>query len=280
MTSEAKNDEPERKLKRGKLSLAEADTIRKHAASTSIVDIAAMINRSVDFVANFCKENKLTYTGMSEDLYDDTILSAKLCERPYWFEVQQQFSEQELEYFIATWIRVMKQFKENILYSEELQVKQWITLEIMANRVMKERKAADAQIERLQTNLNLEYQKDLELREAAVIMGMETELSALRNSLGTFTTEHLKILTESQKVQTQLKAARTDRIKKVEDSKSSWSAFIKALEDELTRAKVGEDAEIMRLAKEQVKGDLSKFHTFKDGCVDQPFLTPENAIEE
>ena len=53
---------------------------------------------------------------MSEELYDDTLLRAKLEERPYWDEVKRQFSDQELRYFAVTWVRMMKQFREDILY--------------------------------------------------------------------------------------------------------------------------------------------------------------------
>ena len=280
MTSETQSSQPAVALKRGKLSLVEAETIRENVGSKTISQIAAMINRSDEFVQKFCRENKLTYKDMSEDVYDDTVLAAKLAEKPYWFEVEQQLTDQELNYFTATWVRMMKQFKEDILYSEELQVKQWITLEIMGNRVMRERKSAIEQIDRLQKTLNDEYNKPDELREAQLIMGMETELSALRNALSTHTTEHLKILAEIQKIQTQLKAARTDRIKKVEDSKSSFAGFLRALENEEIRTKVGEDAEIMKMAKEHVKKQLSEFHKFEDGYVDQPFLTPETVREE
>lgn len=191
-------------LKRGKLSLIELDTIKENVSNKSIAQIAAIINRSIEFVEKVCREHKLTYKEMSEEVFDDTVLAAKLEERPYWFEVKEQFSDAELQYFIVTWIRMMKQFKEDILYSEELQVKQWITLEIMANRVLKERKASIEQIDRMQSSLNNEYNKDLELRDMQVITGLETELSLLRNSLGSYTNEHVKILEQTQKIQTQL----------------------------------------------------------------------------
>ena len=55
---------------------------------------------------------------------------------------------------------------------------------------------------------------------------------------------------------------------------------MKSLEDETIRARVGEDIEIMRLAKERAKKDLSEYHTFSDNFVDQPLLTPETVKEE
>ncbi len=267
-------------LKRGKLSNEEMEFIRANIERLSIHDIAIQINRSDATVQKFANAENLTYTGMSEEIYDDTLLRAKLEEKPYWEEVSRQFSESELEYFAITWIRMMKQFREDILYSEELQVKQWITLEIMGNKVMRDRKDAQQQIERLTRLLDQEYSLPEDVRDATTIAHLETELSMVRNAQGSYTTEHSKILDRIEKIQKDLKAARADRVKKIEDSKSSWAGFLRSLEDEDTRQKVGEDIEILKMAKEGAIKRLSEYHTYEDGQVDQPFLTPDTVKDD
>jgi len=264
--------------KRGKLSTEEEDFIRKHADSMSSSNIAIHLNRTEETVLEFLKKNKLTYAGMSEASYDDAVLGRKLIDRPYWGEVKKQFTEDELLYFTVTWMRIIKQFREDILYTEELQVKQWITLEILSNRVMVERKRAVEQVDRLQVLITEEYNVLEMARNVERIAALETELSMIRNSLGSYTTEHSKILDRVKDIQKDLKAARADRVKKVEDSKGSWSGFMKSLEDEELRAKVGEDLAIMALAQQQARADFSKLHTYEDGQVDQPILTVDNAI--
>lgn len=261
--------------KRGKLSTEEEKFIRDNADSLSLHDIAIQLNRTETTISEYCNKHRLTHAGMSEERYDDTILKQRLEERPYWAEVTSQFTDHELEYFCETWIRMIKQFREDILYSEELQVKQWITLEIMSNSVMKERKRAKEQVDRLQELLDVEYNLPVEQRDGERIAGLETELSMVRNSLGSYTTEHSKILDRIKDIQKELKAARADRVKKVEDSKSSWAGLMKALEDEVIRERLGNDIEVMRMAKDQAKVSFAKFHKYEDGQIDQPFLTPE-----
>lgn len=266
--------------KRGKLSNEEMEFIRTNIDRLDIHNIAVQLNRTDVVVEKYCNDNNLTYKGMSEEHFDDTILRAKLEEKPYWIEVKKQFSDSELEYFAITWIRMMKQFREDILYSEEMQVKQWITLEIMGNKVMVDRKDSQVQIDRLTAILDAEYDVAEETRDAVTIAALETELSMIRNAQGSYTSEHAKILDRIERIQKDLKAARADRVKKVADSMSTFGGFISSLEDERIRMKVGEDIEIGRMAKNKAIERLSEYHIYEDGQVDQPFLTPETARDE
>lgn len=266
--------------KRGKLSNEEMEFITDNISVLDIHSIAVQINRTDTVVEKYCSDNNLTYQGMSEERFDDTVLRAKLEDKPYWLEVKKQFSDVELEYFAITWVRMMKQFREDILYSEELQVKQWITCELMGNKVLRDRKDAQVQIDRLTILIDAEYEAPEEARDAPTIAMLETELSMIRNAQGSYTSEHSKILDRIEKIQKDLKAARADRVKKIEDSKSTFAGFIRALDDEGMRRKIGEDIEIGKMAKDKAIERLSMYHTYEDGQVDQPFLTPETAKDD
>jgi hypothetical protein len=261
--------------KRGALSTEEIEYIKANINRQSINDIAIALNRTVKPIERFCSDNNLTVLGMSEETYDDTLLMARLHSQPYWEEVKKQFDDNDLEYFAITWVRMMKQFKDNILYSEEMQVKQWITLDIMANKVMRDRKHAQEQVARLEEMLNREYSISEEHRDTETIVRLETELSMVRNAQASFTTEHTKILDRIEKTQRDLKAARADRVKKIEDSKSSFTGLLKALEDAEVRKRMGEDLEVNRIAKDEAIKRLSQYHTYEDGTVDRPFLSAE-----
>ena len=63
----------------------------------------------------------------------------------------------ELQYFEDTWIGLIKQFREDVLPAEELQIKQFITIDILINRSMKERKRHIADTEKLQEEVDREY---------------------------------------------------------------------------------------------------------------------------
>ena len=76
-----------------------------------------------------------------------------------------------------------------------------------------------------------------------------------------------------------LKAIRSERIKRIEDGKNTFSGYVKMLENEKERRAVGAEMEIMRHAKDMAKTELGKLHTYVDGTVDRPFLTPEIVLE-
>lgn len=267
--------------KRGKLSTEEEQFIREHVNSLSIEQIAVQLNRTEEPIEKFCAKNNLTFQGMSTERYDDTLLKAKLEKRPYWNQVKNQFTDEELQYFRSTWVEFIKQFNEDIKYTEELQCKQWITLEIMDNRLLKERKNTIEQMERLQAMLERETAiEDDEIRDHERIAALETELSMLRNSLSNFTGERAKILDKIKDIQKDLKAARADRVKKIEDSKTTWTGLLRTLEDEDMRKRLGNEIAIMKMAKEKAYEEFSKPHVYEDGQIDQPILNSDNYIEE
>ena len=266
--------------KRGKLSEEEMEFIREKVSSMTLEQIASALNRNVEPIHKYCAINKLTYEGMSEEIYDDTILKTRLESRPYWKEVKLQFSNDELEYFSITWVRILKQFREDILYTEELQVKQWITLEILSNRVLRDRKHAIEQVERVGIELKKAYDVPDEARDNIRIAALEMEVARIRASLGAFISEHAKLLSKIDEIQKALKMARADRIRKVEDAKSNWAGLIKAMEDEQIRDRVGQDAAVMHMAKNAARERLAANREFDDGTVDQILLTAETVQED
>jgi hypothetical protein len=109
---------------------------------------------------------------------------------------------------------------------------------------------------------------------------METNISFARNSIANYTNEYTKLLNEQQKISKDLKATREQRIKRIEDGKSSWVGLIRMLEDEEIREKKGREMEIINLATEKSLQSLHDYHEYQDGTVDRPFLTPESVQED
>ena len=105
-------------------------------------------------------------------------------------------------------------------------------------------------------------------------------MSFARNSIANYTNEYTKLLAEQQKISKDLKATREQRIKRIEDGKSSWIGLIRMLEDEQLREKQGREMAILDLATNKYKQKLSEYHTYEDNTVDRPFLTPETTQDE
>ena len=262
--------------KRGQLSLDEEKYIRDNVNSLAIEDIAEYLNRSTAPVKRYIEEQQLFVS--SDDKKDDETLRYKLHSKTFWSEIIRQFDEDtgELKYFEDTWIGLIKQFREDVLPAEELQIKQFITIDILINRSMKERKRHISDTEKLQKLVDDQYAKPEIERDIPKLANLETQLGFARNSISNYTNEYTKLLNEQQKISKDLKATREQRIKRVEDGKSSWTGLIRMLEDEEIREREGKQMEILALATARVKQKVTEFHQYNDGGIDKPFLTPES----
>lgn len=266
--------------KRGQLGLDEEKFIRDNFNSLSLDDIANHLNRSLAPIQRYIEENRLA--GDPADQNDEKILRLKLRSKNFWTEIKRQFDEDsgELEYFESLWINLIKQFREDVLPAEELQIKQFITIDILINRSMKERKRHITETEKLQKEVDKEYAKSDAERDIPKLANLETQLSFARNSIANYTNEYTKLLNEQQKISKDLKATREQRIKRVEDGKSSWVGLIRMLEDEEIRERQGREMEIINLATEKVKSKLYDYHNYADNTIDSPFLTPESITQK
>jgi hypothetical protein len=261
--------------KRGQLSLEEEQYIRDHLDSQTIDQIAEVLNRHSAPISKYVDSLKLAPSS------DDQLLRQKLKGKTFWHEIVKQFDKEsgELEYFEDTWIGLIKQFREDVLPAEELQIKQFITIDILINRSMKERKRHITDTEKLQRMVDELYAKPESERDTAKLANLETQLSFARNSIANYTNEYTKLLNEQQKISKDLKATREQRIKRIEDGKSSWVGLIRMLEDEQTREKEGREMEILSIAVQKTKNKLAEYHSYADNNVDSPLLNAEIVLE-
>ncbi|NDB58698.1 hypothetical protein EB001_09650 [bacterium] len=265
--------------KRGQLSLDEEKFITDNVGDLSAEQIASALNRNVDPINRYIDEQQLYSL---HDKSENEILKRKLHSKTFWNEIVRQFDEDsgELEYFEDTWVGLIKQFREDVLPAEELQIKQFITIDILINRSMKERKRHISETEKLQKLVDKEYDKSETDRDIPKLANLETQLSFARNSIASYTNEYTKLLNEQQKISKDLKATREQRIKRIEDGKSSWVGLIRMLEDEDIREKEGREMEILAMATEKAKQNLYEYHQYADHKVDSPILNSTSAFKE
>ena len=266
--------------KRGQLSLEEEQYIKDNVHSETLENIALSLNRNIAPIKRYIEEKALLQPQGSHE--ENEILKLKLRSKCFWGEVCKQFDVDsgELEYFENTWINLIKQFREDVLPAEELQIKQFITIDILINRSMKERKRHITETEKLQAAVDKEYEKSEDQRDIPKLANMETQLSFARNSIASYTNEYTKLLAEQQKISKDLKATREQRIKRIEDGKSSWTGLIRMLEDEDIREKEGKQLEIIKMATSKFKNVLYDFHSYQDGELDRPILNSESVLKD
>lgn len=270
-----------KKRKTGKFATAEIEQIRNlTAAGTSIADIAKQLNRQEATIIRAMRRHNIVHGEMGKHSQDLTEMRTKLHGRDYWAEIQAQFSSDELKYFEYMWLELMLQFRGDVLFAEELQIKQLITLEVLMNRNMRMRKEHIEEVEKLKSNLAKEYAVSKDNRDVARITNLETQLSYAKGAVGTYSTEYSKLLDKHQAMQKDLKSTRDQRIKRVEDNQSTFLDCIKAIDDDEKRQRLGIEAELLATAADKAKEKLVEWHTYLDDKLDQPILESSTARVE
>jgi hypothetical protein len=201
--------------------------------------------------------------------------------RPYWIELQQQFSEDELKLFQYHWARIISQFKDDVMPTEELQIVDLIKLELLMNRDLKYNKESIEQISALESLILVERQRDADQIDRDDLFNMERQVASLKASTESLNKDYRELQTKKNSMLKEMKATREQRVKRLEDSKqnfTSWMAYLVGNPE--VAMKYGEEMEKMRLAMEKEKERLSEYHKFSDQMVDQPFLTPETVKEK
>ena len=257
-------------MKRGRLSNEEARYITENANSISVEDIAENLDRNPSMIENFLKKNlKMGLSEFEQAAYE-------LEDRPYWIELEQQFTEDELELFKYHWSRIISQFKDDVFPTEELQVVDVIKLELLMNRCLKQNKSNIDQITAFEELVRTERATDPDQQDRDYILNLERQIASLRAAQESLNRDYRDLQTKKSAMLKEMKGTREQRIKRLEDSKQSFVGWVTHLmqNPNLTQ-QYGLEMEKMRLAMEKEKGRLSNFHQYEDGQVDQPFLTPD-----
>jgi DNA-binding CsgD family transcriptional regulator len=258
------------KLKKGRISKEEERIISRLIESLTVEDIAKQLNRDVESVDNFIKRK------FKVGLTNEEFAAYSLEDRPYWIELQSQFTDEELELFKYHWSRIISQFKDDVFPTEELQVVDVIKLEILMNRCLKGNKENIEQIRTYDKMIQEERSRDKDQQDMDYIINLERQVASLKASQESLNRDYRELQTKKATMLREMKGTREQRIKRLEDSKQSFTSWVANLmqNPELMK-KYGIEMEKMRIAMKKEEERLSAFHKYEDGTIDQPFLTPK-----
>ena len=260
--------------KRGRMSDDEKHFLNQHLDSKTDKELAEHLDRTVAFVSKYRKSKPHIETTEEED---DILV--KLHNLYFWKEILTQLGLDELRSFEARWVALHHQFQD-VLPTDQMQIKDLIILEILINRVLTEKQKVMSTINRLEQQLKREEERPLELQDTNFMLNLETQLNAAMASQNARTTEHMKLQEKKDAKFKDLKATRDQRFKQLEDSRKSFFDLMKVLDEKDSRKKEGRQIELMRLAADKKKQDLGEYPEFEDGTVDNPLLNAESITEE
>jgi len=266
------NTDTERK--RGPWSKKEKQFIADNAAKMDAKSMAAVLNRNPDAVKKYIINNHA-------DSFTEKARSAEydIQKSPVWKDLQQQFSFEELQMFLYHWGRIISQFRDDVYPTEEMQVVDTIKLELLMNRAVTQQQQVMLDIAALETLLNTE-RGNVEVDQAE-INNLERQIGVLRAAQESLNKDYQDMLKQKNVILKEMKATRDARIKHLESNKHNFLNFIRRItEDKSMRVRLGREMEKMRLAADVEYERLSEWHQYEDGELDQPFLTPENVLNE
>lgn len=276
--------------KSGPLSNPEIDVIKQNIDSKSAEEIAELINRNVPTVEKAVDKLKKKIQRETRFEGADEIETAALRQLRSSSEFvlfEDQFTPDEIGMIEQKYVSLMRQFKNDVLATEELQIMNLIRYDVLINRALKDIRLINQEMEENRTlvlehghllNMSAKDRRDLSpqdkhnrlLADKAkkrfdFLQGEQKEKTRTLNSLNS---EHEKLLKS-------LKGTRDQRIKVLDESKNSLMAVIQALSDPEFALTEGRYAEIMRLAMDKEIDFLGELHTYEDGASDRPILNKD-----
>lgn len=257
-------------MKKGRLSKEEIRFISASIDNITIEDIANKLDRDVESIDAFVKRKLKRGLSIEEEV------AFELEDRPYWKELESQFTFEELELFKYHWTRIIAQFKDDVFPTEELQVVDVIKLEILMNRCLKSNKDNISEMNVIEKLIRDERAVDKDQRDQDYIMNMERQMAALRASQESLNRDYRELQTKKAAMLREMKGTREQRIKRLEDSKQSFTSWVANLmQNPEVMKQYGIEMEKMRMAMKKEEERLSAYHKYEDGQIDQPFLTPD-----
>jgi hypothetical protein len=260
--------------KRGPWSKEEKQYIAEKCSTMTALEIAGHLQRNSDAVVKYIKENHAnSFTETARGAEYDIKRS------PVWYDLERQFTKEELNMFLFHWGRIISQFRDDVYPTEEMQVIDTIKLEILMNRCLSQQQGCMNDIRALEKQLLWERGQDP--KNVAEIGNLERQISILRAAQESINSDFKDMLNRKNGILKEMKATRDARIKHLESNKHNFLSIIRRIvEDREFRSRIGKDMEKMRLATNVEYERLSEYHQYVDGTLDQPILTPENLLED
>jgi len=258
-------------MRKGRFSKEEEEYIESNYREMTPEEIGVFLDRDPESVDLFIKRKyRFGISGEEQAAYE-------LEERPFWAELENQFTKHELLMFKYLWSRIVSQFKDDVVATEELQILDLVKLELLMNRSLKQNKENAEQISEYQRMASEERNRTDGSQESRdLIFNLDKQVASLKASQESLNRDYRELQTKKSALLKEMKATREQRVKRLEESKASFTGWIANLmSNPDVLKKYGLEMEKMRLAMEKEKARLSKYHKYLDGTVDQPMLTPE-----
>jgi hypothetical protein len=200
---------------------------------------------------------------------------------PEWEALKSEFDEDELKFFKHLYAKLMVQFKEDVKATEETQIFTLIKYEILKHRnlvAVKESREKVTQLEDMVKQIHENYPDGpatMSDTDKSFLMNCQNQILSAQTADKANSNEYNHLTAKANALLKELKATRDQRISRLEQEGTTVLDLFKKLMDEDFRASEGRMQALATKATLKEKERFAELHTFVDGTLDQPLLTPE-----
>ena len=272
----------EERNKDGRLTEPELKYLRDNYDKKDHIDLAKDLKRNPKTIEKILK--KLIAEDNINGAFKGMISAHDLKSQPFWEQIKRQFTKEELREFEANWNGIIgEQFKEDILYTEKLQLKALLETNILLGRNMASRMKASVDQEKLEARRDELYMIPVEDRNNQwqdQVFNIDAQIKGIVDSAKANTDEQTKLQMTSVKLNDELKGSRKARVEKSTEASLGWTDLLRKLEDEEFRNRATRQSRLLDMASDKVKDELSSLHQYMDGVLDRPILNSDTVLLE
>jgi hypothetical protein len=270
--------------KRGRLSQDEMQFIRDHAHDMTVAELCQRFDRNPETIEKYMASvlpRKAAAVAPAKVPDGDIIsIKAELRVSEAWKALKDEFEAGELKYFEESYIKLMSQFRGDVLASEETQVFQTIKFELLMSRNLKERRKSREDVERLedmQRNFVISHPDPRQWSpdDKAYALDLEGQLTTSKQAEQNRTNEYVKLQERHDALLKALKSTRDQRVKQIESSKISFLGVIRQLQERDEANLQGRQLELTKLAGMKEHERLGRPVKYEDGSEDSPILSAD-----
>lgn len=269
--------------KRGALSISDMRYIRENVDRFTPTEIGKALSRTPEPIENYISKNKLGKKYMMErdsGIKTEHIILQELKVKPFYKNLLTQLLFYEVDYFCEHWVSIMMQFGGDILASEEMELKELIMLEILKNREGAAEKKRLELIDQLYNNITRERKIDKDLQDKEYIRSLQHEITEIKAASNAYVRNIKELCDRADKMRNALNGSRKLRAADLRNSKIDFASWLKWLDENDNKIKVGREMEIIRLAKEKESKRLAQYYTYANKEVTRPILNEETVRDE
>lgn len=263
------------KTKGGSFTNEERQFILDNQDTMSVDDIGKQLNRKPLLIEKFIQSHTTLPTA------DNKGARSHLRRSSFYKHLQQEFTPDELEYIQEQYVKYVQQLKEGVAATEEVQLLSLIKVEVLQQRNLKNKQKISDNAGRYQQMVNdmmvsvsgnfAKLDKD----DQQKIMDLNNSIQACMNAEGAKTNEYIELQKQHNELTKKLMASRDQRVNEIVSMKTTWSGYMKQLQDRDKQMEESRRLNITKLATEREFERLSQPHRYADKSVDNPVLMAE-----